>query len=516
MDLDNDRTGRYGEDLLRAWASAVDISPTKTDVDRHGWDFLLEFEDSSGTQATALVQVKASVRAARRVSVSLANWKRLVENPLPCFFLVIHLDEKSREVDGAFLVHVDRQHISSVLEALDEPHPTDPPKRTRDLVCKDHNRLTPESATNKAHGTALLDALREGLGGSALQYTRGKIEYLDRVGLGERPHRVRVRSKWDAESQRGLAELAVGLRDEIPISVLGHELVRFGRARPCEPADSPAGREGLMLSFPEVPPWGKAVVRVSEDGGGRFAELEAPLWFSARVFPFLPSDSHIGHVRGALISVVTSAGKMELRFEHPSNPIPLRDLEQEAQFVLLLSEGTPPLALTVEFRDYVIKHEVQPIRLPEPMRTVCRTAVCAAYLGRKFGVAGTEAVEPQLMVAHAENLLALQEALQGSSSPTATASGEALAELDGTRVAFLMQVAVPIGSKAVAIVLGIVGVGKFEDDVLSTSADGAPFIVESVINSASLTTFDWDPLVKEAKRRAKEVGATAIVGPPKA
>ena len=91
--------GKRGEGILQSWASEEDASLTKTDDDRWGWDFLLEFPiqrtsvgaepDKEEEVYRCLIQVKSTSSSDRSCQVKMSNWRRLVETPLPAFFLVL-------------------------------------------------------------------------------------------------------------------------------------------------------------------------------------------------------------------------------------------------------------------------------------------------------------------------------------------------------------------------------------------------------------------------------------------
>jgi len=181
--------GKRGEGILQSWASEEDASLTKTDDDRWGWDFLLEFPiqrtsvgaepDKEEEVYRCLIQVKSTSSSDRSCQVKMSNWRRLVETPLPAFFLVLRFDSV-RACREAFLVHVGEDEISKVLRKArelgvagegDRLH-----KHTLVLQWCDEQRLPGTT------GQALLDGIRRLIGPSPADYSKRKLGLRERVG----------------------------------------------------------------------------------------------------------------------------------------------------------------------------------------------------------------------------------------------------------------------------------------------------------------------------------------------
>ena len=117
--------GELGENTLRVWASQEGATLNKANVDRSGWDFILEFPvdnidarsepDKRDEAYQCLIQVKSTDSLKSFPSIKLSNWKRLVETPLPAFFVILHFDGEDT-CQSAFLVHVWKSEIARVLK----------------------------------------------------------------------------------------------------------------------------------------------------------------------------------------------------------------------------------------------------------------------------------------------------------------------------------------------------------------------------------------------------------------
>lgn len=107
----SDALGIAGEDAFRSLCSRAKLIVTKADVDRCGWDFRVEWRDTSKRKMSdqspprlaALVQVKSVFVGANRVAIRLGAANDLVRSLEPSFFvvLVFSKDLELLEVRGA-------------------------------------------------------------------------------------------------------------------------------------------------------------------------------------------------------------------------------------------------------------------------------------------------------------------------------------------------------------------------------------------------------------------------------
>ncbi len=121
--------GDLGEKSFARWCAEVDLCASRPDRDRTGWDYLVEFPAGRPTEAVPLdlappeltckVQVKATRKVAAFPGISLANWKRLVQAPIPAFVILIKFDAQTT-VEEVFLLHVDERVVREVLKRLRE------------------------------------------------------------------------------------------------------------------------------------------------------------------------------------------------------------------------------------------------------------------------------------------------------------------------------------------------------------------------------------------------------------
>ena len=181
--------GKLGEGTLQKLASEEDASLTKTGDDRWGWDFLLEFPIEHGPARDeadkeeevyrCLLQVKSTDSARQYCQVKVSNWRRLVDTPLPTFFLALHFDG-ARECHATYLVHVWEDEMSRVLKRVRELGVAGEGDRLRKhrlvLRWRDGDKLGANT------GKALLQRIRDVVGSSPADYSRRKLQLRGSVG----------------------------------------------------------------------------------------------------------------------------------------------------------------------------------------------------------------------------------------------------------------------------------------------------------------------------------------------
>jgi hypothetical protein len=194
------RVGPLGEDVLQKWASEEDATLNKAHKDQGGWDFILEFPvkhrlprrepDREETSYQCLIQVKSTDSLQQHRSVKISNWKRLVETPLPAFFLALHFDGKIY-CQKAFLVHVWEEEIARVLRKVreygvngegDRLH-----KHTLALKWREADHL------GELTGESLLERIAEIIGTSPADYSCKKLKLRHSVGYDDANIQVTTR-----------------------------------------------------------------------------------------------------------------------------------------------------------------------------------------------------------------------------------------------------------------------------------------------------------------------------------
>ena len=121
--------GKKGEIIAVDWALDANITPNPVENDETGWDLIYEFPerfDIEGLTADLIpqpiqcwIQVKTTQSENPKWQIKLTNLKRLVDTPLPAFYLEIKLDEDYK-IEAAYIFHVGREIITRTYERLRE------------------------------------------------------------------------------------------------------------------------------------------------------------------------------------------------------------------------------------------------------------------------------------------------------------------------------------------------------------------------------------------------------------
>lgn len=344
--------GGLGEAFLQAWAAEVGIVANKAEVDRGGWDYILELPLGAGEDAEralpldqslqpvrGLVQVKSTDKRRGFLTLKLSNLKRLVESLLPAFYLVYEFDEKESP-QRAFLVHVGPSEIRRVKKRLRELSPEE-----RGRLHKRKMRLTYDSRHELASmsGEALQEAILAHVGRGPQKYGEEKLKTLKTVGY-EGGH-LSFNMLFDLPDDYGddveeyLMDFAIGLVPEIEAKKIELRDVRFDIPAP-DPRHEP-GPGKLMLSHGE----NKELKLVLSAEGLSDVHLSAEVFHSSSFLGEGMTDREKMRFSIPYVDLILESGdcpaltaQFELPREHED--VSLADLYSFAQLVLFLEEAS--------------------------------------------------------------------------------------------------------------------------------------------------------------------------------
>lgn len=241
--------GDLGEVHFSAWCAEVGLIANPAIRDKMGWDFIVEFpftHEISGLhihQSTprCKIQVKATDGQKRKLSVSMANLRKLAVDPYPCFYVFIEFDGSNRPT-RAFLRHMDEDLIERILEiAATTANQTF-------TVHYDESHLLDDLS-----GKALSNKIKAYLGTDLWNYVEQKKHFLESVGYTDNEFSLDFKVVGD----KGLDEmidLSIGLKKSTQICDITASRKRFGQEE-ILPKLSSAKAE---LSMPELKPFAKA------------------------------------------------------------------------------------------------------------------------------------------------------------------------------------------------------------------------------------------------------------------
>ncbi|WP_155987099.1 hypothetical protein [Thioalkalivibrio sp. ALE16] len=204
----------------------------KSDIDRMGWDYIVEFmslpehraDDLHRARPEFKVQVKATDGNARKLSIPLSVIRHLAIDPLPAFIVFLEFGGANLP-QNIFVVHVGKDVIyralSGVRKALDKS-PDDNLRKKSILI-----KYNEEHVLEEVDGNRLRERFEKYIGESFEDYHSWKQSYLKEVGYDDGAGQISFTTCGECNLQR-LVEASVGLDTEVPVvSVTGFQK-RFG------------------------------------------------------------------------------------------------------------------------------------------------------------------------------------------------------------------------------------------------------------------------------------------------
>ena len=337
--------GGMAEAKLEDWAHQVGITPNKTKYDKEGWDYFLQFPyetdlsvltlDQRASRIECLVQVKGTDSQQARKSISLSNWERLVRTPLPSFFLVINYRSRNQPSE-AYLIHIDKKWIESVLHRLRELGPEEVHNlhsKTLDLSWAKKEQL--DSLDGEGLRRAILSHVSTGMA----EYCKEKLEIQKNAG-DPIPVLLQFTSVFDSEEEywNSLIDFAIGLKENLLTSKLVvKEDIRFGI-----PASIQEKTEGL-LSITRQPVIECVITFKNELNtlvSSFPADLYAPNWFfPGRKIPKIYfKERVVFEIGDAIIRPFNNEASVNFRFREAK---PIRSIVDHAnlwRLVLIVNE----------------------------------------------------------------------------------------------------------------------------------------------------------------------------------
>jgi hypothetical protein len=274
--------GRLGESVFSQWCASAGLTANGSDVDKTGWDFLVEFDyhskpslELSTVHEAAFeckVQVKATDKQARKLSIKLSNLKRLVTAAMPAFVVFIEFDGKESP-QRAFLVHVDEAMSLDILRRLhDAEHngETHLLHRKTTTVKYDETHLL-----DSPSGESLKAAMLGHMGPNMSTYVAKKNAHLNAAGFDEGFAQLTI-SAMGTEKISKLVDMSLGLAVDAEISSMVAVKQRFGKKNPIPFVNE----ENVKLGMPNLKPNFEGLIKFKADKLGPSLTFPAKLYFS--------------------------------------------------------------------------------------------------------------------------------------------------------------------------------------------------------------------------------------------
>jgi hypothetical protein len=298
--------GGIGESTFATLANEAGIVFNKSDIDKTGWDYLVEvpvsrrvpeLDKRESPEIKCLVQVKATATGSAP-DVKLSHWERFAKSPLPAFFVIFEIGSDNK-AKTAYVVHVGREWIERVLERLSKV-----PTKSAHKIHKQTMQATWDAAKHRLAsltGDALVASIVSHVGTDYYKYLQNKIGIIGGVGYSDRPYRITVTLPKGASHNEHelLANFAIGQQQNLTVASYQVHETRFGVERRVRTGK---GSEKMEISFAKPPSVGTTSVEVSDALGTDLIALNCETYLASAVFPFLPPEYH----KAAFVSDIAS------------------------------------------------------------------------------------------------------------------------------------------------------------------------------------------------------------------
>ena len=223
------RMGRPAQDAFKLQCSRARITCNPSLEDDHGWDFFVEIppmapagtpDDKLPAARPALVQVKSTQRARRRLTMKVSNALELAKRPAPCFLVLYH------EAEGKERTYARLFGKEDMARAL---------RRGRKLFVegKPTHRATMTFgfSEDEERTSDLPEWLVACVQGLAEDYGAQKRKLAETVGYGDKNYRAKI-TFVGIGGVDDLVDLELGIKDHLEVSRFTVFDERFGIEAP--------------------------------------------------------------------------------------------------------------------------------------------------------------------------------------------------------------------------------------------------------------------------------------------
>lgn len=256
--------GQLGESTFAMWCAQVGLIANNSSIDKTGWDYYVEFPISSNITTHELhksafeckVQVKATDKQDRKLSVTVSNLRRMATLQMPAFYIFLEFDGKN-EVQNAFVLHIDNELIYKILKRVHQIEQSennkDLNKRTITLTYSEQQRI------EKLDGENLKQTLLKYIGENYSDYIVSKNKYLQECGFEDGYGTVQFSIEGE-DGIRKIIDASLGLEEEIDVQNLINIEKRFGIPSKKSSFEIPNAKLSLGMQPPK-----RGKIRFKED-----------------------------------------------------------------------------------------------------------------------------------------------------------------------------------------------------------------------------------------------------------
>lgn len=225
--------GKLGEYTFASWCAQVGLIANGSMIDKTGWDYYVEFPIPHDISTNELhksavnckVQVKATDNKEGKWQVTLSNLRQMATSQMPSFYVFLEFDSKN-EVQKAYIVHIDNEHVYKILKRIREI------EQKSSVIELNKKKMTiyynKENEINFLNGENLQAVLLKYIGKNYAEYVENKNNYLKECGFENGYGKVEFSIEGDDGGLPQLIDLSLGLTDEIDVKNIVNIDERFG------------------------------------------------------------------------------------------------------------------------------------------------------------------------------------------------------------------------------------------------------------------------------------------------
>ncbi|MGC1550958.1 MAG: hypothetical protein WA777_20735 [Rhodanobacter sp.] len=231
--IKSDALGKLGEQKFGSWCAEADLTFNKSEWDRAGWDFILDF-DMTPAQGMTLdqrpgahacrIQVKTVGHNKKAVRLRLDMAERLAKDPGPSFVVGLRMDETHQVVALHVLPMLD-DRLAAILKRLREASLKDGGPLSKKKITLP---LTPATQIDIS-GCAMKSKFLEHVGPDLHTYIQRKQAQLKTLGFEERP--IGSTFTLAPELQADFEKMFLGHEGHVAVSGMEVTETRFGLSK---------------------------------------------------------------------------------------------------------------------------------------------------------------------------------------------------------------------------------------------------------------------------------------------
>lgn len=256
--------GMGHNDFCKLCDAAGLIYNSSYNKDAAGWDVLVEFQlnahlnvlNNNDSQAIqCFVQVKATDKNKKSVSVKLSNLKRFCDTPLPCFFFFAEYEDAINPV-AIYLVHFNKDKMFDVLKRLRECEVAGDKRLNRKTMAIKYDDSNKVSGFD---GFALKQCIESYIPNGMGEYATKKRQYLENLGYDDFKYKIKFKLS-ERVDYGSLVMASLGYENKINIKDISGWDNRFGISFEI----SELSADNAVISFSDVEPYSHGTIEFDD------------------------------------------------------------------------------------------------------------------------------------------------------------------------------------------------------------------------------------------------------------